>query len=90
MLRAGWYRDPFPVEARFSAPVQTGCGAHPASYTKDTAYRKSRAIPLLPLWTCVGCSRQNSAFIFTTSSVDVTVVFLRGVYFTTLFVSETA
>ena len=25
-----------PVEARFSAPVQTGPGAHPASYTTDT------------------------------------------------------
>ena len=24
------------VEARFSAPVQTGPGAHPASYTMDT------------------------------------------------------
>jgi hypothetical protein len=25
-----------PVEARFSAPVQTGPGAHPASYTMGT------------------------------------------------------
>ena len=59
-------------EARFSAPVQTGAGAHPASCTMDTGSfsgvksgrgvtltphpflvswsRKSRAIPLLPLW----------------------------------------
>jgi hypothetical protein len=28
--------DRIPVEARFSAPVQTGPGAHPASYTMDT------------------------------------------------------
>jgi hypothetical protein len=26
-----------PVETRFSAPVQTGPDAHPASYTMDTA-----------------------------------------------------
>ena len=60
------------MEARFSAPVQTGPGAHPASCTISTGSfpgvksgrgvtltphpllvpwsRKSRAIPLLPLW----------------------------------------
>jgi len=60
------------VGARFSAPVQTGPGAHPASCTMDTGSfpgvkcgrdvtlnphrllvpwsRKSRAIPVLPLW----------------------------------------
>jgi len=60
------------VGARFSAPVQTGPGAHPASCTMGTWSfpevksgrgvtltphpllvpwsRKSRAIPLLPLW----------------------------------------
>jgi hypothetical protein len=27
-----------PVGARFSAPVQTGSGAHPASYTIGTGY----------------------------------------------------
>jgi hypothetical protein len=32
-LRAGRSGDPFPVGARFSATVQTGPGAHPASYT---------------------------------------------------------
>jgi hypothetical protein len=32
-LRAGRPGDPMPVEARFSAPVQTGTGIHPASYT---------------------------------------------------------
>ena len=59
-------------EARFSAPVQTGPGAHPASCTMGTGSflgvksgrgvtltphpllvpwsRKSRSIPLLPLW----------------------------------------
>jgi hypothetical protein len=29
-------RARIPVEARFSAPVQTGPGAHPASYTMGT------------------------------------------------------
>jgi hypothetical protein len=32
-LRAGRSRDRIPVWARFSAPVQPGAGAHPASYT---------------------------------------------------------
>jgi len=32
-VRAGWSGDGIRVEARFSAPIQTGPGAHPASYT---------------------------------------------------------
>jgi len=32
-LRAGRSGDGIPVEARFSAPVHTGLGAHPAFYT---------------------------------------------------------
>jgi hypothetical protein len=35
-LRAGRSRDRIPVGARFSAPVQTGPGAHPASCTMGT------------------------------------------------------
>ena len=35
-LRAGRSGDRIPVEARFSAPVQTGPGAHPAFYTTGT------------------------------------------------------
>ena len=31
LLRARWYEDRIPVGARFSAPVQTGPGAHPTS-----------------------------------------------------------
>ena len=33
LLWAGRSGDRIPVRARFSAPVQTGCEAHPVSYT---------------------------------------------------------
>ena len=36
LLRAGWSGDRLPVGARFSAPVQTGPGAHPAYCTVGT------------------------------------------------------
>jgi len=72
-LAKGWtFRGSNPVGARFSASVQTGPGAHPASCILGTGsfpglksgrgvrltshtllvpwLRKSRAIPLLPLW----------------------------------------
>ena len=35
-LRAGRSGDRIPVWARFSSPVQTGPGAHPASFTMGT------------------------------------------------------
>jgi hypothetical protein len=35
-LRAGGSGDRIPVRARFSAPVQTGPGVYPASYTIGT------------------------------------------------------
>ena len=71
-LRSGRSGDPIPVGTRFSAPIQTGPGAQPASCTMGTGSfpgvkscrgvkltlhplplpwsRKSRAIPLIPLW----------------------------------------
>jgi len=54
-LRAGRSRDPIPVGggARFSAPVQTGSEAHPASYTMGTGCfpgvkRPGRGVDHLP------------------------------------------
>ena len=35
-LRAGQSGNRIPVEARFTVPVPTGPGAHPASYTMGT------------------------------------------------------
>jgi bisphosphoglycerate-independent phosphoglycerate mutase (AlkP superfamily) len=35
-LRAGWSGDGIPVGAKFYAPVETGPGDHPASYTMGT------------------------------------------------------
>jgi len=37
-LRAGRSEDRIPVGARFSAPVQTGPGAHPAACTMGTGF----------------------------------------------------
>jgi len=51
-LRAGRSGDRIPVEARFSAPVQTGRGAHPASCTMGTGsfpgVDSSRGMTLTP------------------------------------------
>ena len=93
LARDGRSGDRIPVAARFSAPVQTGPGAHPASCTKGTGSfagvkcgrgvtlnphsllvpwsRKSRAIPLLPLWavrpvqSLSACRRVHFTFTFT-------------------------
>ena len=37
-LRAGRSRNRVPVGARFSAPIQTGSGLHPASHTMSTRF----------------------------------------------------
>jgi len=87
------------VGARFSAPVQTGPGAHPASYnnryrvsflglngrgvalTTHRIYRrgkrKSKAIPLLPLWVFVACSRENFTIYFNFLYTKYTLVLKR-------------
>jgi hypothetical protein len=53
-LRAGGSEDRIPLEARFSARVQTGTAAHPASYTMVTGYflevkRPGRAVDHPPI-----------------------------------------
>jgi hypothetical protein len=51
-LRAGRSGDRIPVEARFSAPVQTGPGAHPASCSMGTGsflgVESGRGVTLTP------------------------------------------
>jgi hypothetical protein len=54
-----------PVEARFSAPVQTVPGAHPASCTMGTGsfpgVKSGRGVTLTPRPLLVSCSRKGRA-----------------------------
>jgi len=96
-LRGGRSGDRIPVRATFSAPVQTGPGAHPVSCKMGTGSfpgvnsgrgvmltplpplvpwsRKSRAIPLLPLWTVrpvqslSACTRVHFTFYLNISAL---------------------
>jgi hypothetical protein len=105
-LWAGWSGDQIPVGARFSAPVQTGPAAHPASCTMGTRSllgvksgrgvtlthhpllvlwsRKSRAIPLLPLWAIQpvqnlsGCTRVHF-FMHQGAPADFSLYVVTGV-----------
>ena len=56
-LWPGRSEDRVLVQAKFSTPIQTGPGTHPASYTIP--------LPLHPLWAFVACSRVNFTFTFT-------------------------
>ena len=51
-LQAGWSGARIPVEARFSAPVQTGPRTHPASCTMGTrsflGVKSGRGVTLTP------------------------------------------
>jgi hypothetical protein len=62
-LQAGWSGDRIPLGARFSTPVQTGPGAHPASCTMGTgSFQEVKSSwsmtltphPLLVLWSRKG------------------------------------
>ena len=101
-VRAGRSGDRIPVGARFSAPVQTGPGAHSASCTRVFPgvksgrgvtlnphpllvpwSRKSRAIPLLPLWavrpvqSLSVCTSVHVAFFFVLFLSDLRPPVLR-------------
>ena len=64
-LRVGRSGDPIPVGARFSAPVQTGPGAHPASCTMGTGsfpgVKSNRGVTLTPQPLPVPWSRKSIA-----------------------------
>ena len=64
-LRAGWSGDRIPVGARFSAPVQTGPGAHPDSCTMGTGsflgVKSGRGVTLTPHPLLVPWSRKGRA-----------------------------
>jgi len=65
LLRAGRFRDRIPVGARFSAPVQTGPGTHPASCTMGTGsflgVKSSQGVTLTPHSFPVPRSRKGKA-----------------------------
>ena len=64
-LWAGWSGDRIPVEVRFSAPVQIGPGAHPASCTMATrsfpGVKSCRGLTLTPHPLLVPWSRNSRA-----------------------------
>jgi len=64
-LRAGRSGDRIPVEARFSAPIQTVSGAHPASFTMGTGsfpgVKSGRGMTLTPHLLLVPWSRNGRA-----------------------------
>jgi len=76
-ITAGRFGDRILVEVRYSAPVQTGPGAHPASHTMGTGYFPGVKWPgrggdhpppssytSIPLWAFVVCSMVNVTFAF--------------------------
>ena len=70
-LRAGRSGDRIPVGggARFSAPVQTGPGAHPASYTMRTGsfpgVKSGRDVTLIPHPLLVPLVMKEYSYTFT-------------------------
>ena len=64
-LRAGRAGDRISVGVRFSAPVQTGPGAHPAPCTTGIgsfpAVKSGRGVTLTPHPILVPCSRKSTA-----------------------------
>ena len=64
-LRTGRSGDRIPVEARFSAPVKTGPGAHPVSCTMGTGsfpgVKSGRGVTLTPYPLLVPRSRKSRA-----------------------------
>ena len=58
VLRAGWPGSQITVEVRFSAPIRTGPGAHPASYTMCTRSSQRVKQPHHGITTPIYCQGQ--------------------------------
>jgi hypothetical protein len=77
-------------EATFSAPVQSGPGAHPTSYIMGTGlflevqrprrgvYHPPKLASRLKLWAFVACSRVTFSFIYNKKCASVQLVYLTS------------
>jgi len=83
-LRAGGSGDRIPVEARFSAPVQTGPGPHAASCTMGTGFfpgvKSGRGITLTPRPLLVLCCGTSTFPVGCTACTEPRCLYKGAIY----------